>query len=205
MDYRDELDRAAKTHGYEERENEPKCENCIHQPMCCGKNCHFDPIWERDDLKKKYYHVNDFGERMSDKLYSRRDQVEEFADWDCEEGPFFQEKYNWMNEHPKKTFHVRMEIMVDVEARDDIEARKLACEQYRLQEDEVEADIVHEYRMPVEYCCCEEGHTYRHEYTRAKNKNEAKFKFMSEWIPDIEASPDFEYIEEYDDEEEEWL
>lgn len=72
-------------------------------------------------------------------------------------------------------------------------------------EDYDAVDVVHEYRMLVRYNCCEEGHTYGYEYGTAKDIKEAKFIFMSQWEPDVEASPCFDDIEVYDEEYGEWL
>ena len=207
MDYRDELDRMAHLHGYEEREDEPDCSECIHQPMCSGKNCHFDQKWYPEDLEKKYYHVNDFEERLSDELYSERDKAEQFTDWPHDlEGPFFIEKREWERNHPKKTYRTRVEIFIDVEARDEMEARELALKKRGVDPDNTSCECytLYEYRMPVEYLCCEEGRSYGYEYIRAKNSEEARFLLESNWIPDIESNPCFDDIEEYDPEADEW-
>ena len=207
MDYRDELDRAAHVHGYEEREDEPDCSECIHQPMCSGKNCHFDQKWYPEDLEKKYYHISDGEWRISDELYSKRDIAEQFTDWPSDlEGPFFIEKRKWERENPKKPYRVRVEIVVDVEARDNIDAEQTAIRKCGVNADDpsVEAFILRQYRMPVQYFCCEEGRTYGYEYNYANSAEEAKFKFQQHWIPDIESSPCFDDIEEYNEWEEEW-
>lgn len=106
-----------------------------------------------------------------------------------------------------RTFRVRLELIVDVDAVDGAEACAKAADQYHVDLDDhrVNANILHTYRMPVAYFCCEEGRSWGYEYEYAKNKAEAKFLFQDKWEPDIESSPDFDDIEEYDEEEEEWL
>lgn len=207
MDIRDELDRAAHIHGYEERDDDPPCSECVHQPMCSGQNCHFDRKWNPEDLEKKYYHVNDFDERLGDELYSMRDRAEQFTDWPHDlEGPYFTEKREWERNHPKKEFAVRVSTQIWVKARDALEARKLACKEQGVDEDDpcVDCNILYKYRMPVKYLCCEEGISWGYTYEMAKNGREARFKFMDSWIPDIESIPSFDDIEEYDPEGEEW-
>ena len=104
-----------------------------------------------------------------------------------------------------KNYRVRIIAERVFEAEDESDAVRKAVESGLSIEDYDDVDIVHEYRMPVRYNCCEEGYTYGYEYGTAKNIEEAKFKFMSEWEPDIEASPCFEDIEIYDEEYGEWL
>ena len=218
MEYRDELDRAAKLHGWEDRDDSPDCSLCVHQPMCSGKNCHFDWKWKPEDLEKKYYCVNDWEERLSDELYSMRDRAEKFADWPRDlDGPFFTEKDEWSRHHPKKYYTIRLSLSVNVRAQDVIDAKRLACEKFgvkNIDNEEIggdvdmermaDVDVLYQYRMPVRYNCCEEGHSYGYKYVRAKNRQEAKFLLQESWVPDIEADPDFDGIEEYDEEEKEW-
>ena len=218
MEYRDELDKAAKIHGYEERDDEPGCENCIHQPMCSGKNCHFDRKWFPDELEKKYYLMNDAEQRMGDDLYSMK-EISEMSWPYGVEGPIIKEKVKWEKEHPKRYHRVRLTLEVPVMARDEIDAKRIACDMYGVKDMDlfeptndtdmdtsryVTTDVLYQYRMPVEYLCCETGHEYGYEYEYASSMEEAKYLFRKNWIPDIEASPDFENIECYGDETKEW-
>ena len=215
MDYRDELDRNAHTHGYECPEFEPDCSKCIHQPMCSGENCHFDRKWEPEDFEKKFYRVNECEERLSSELFSRYDiWNEEIDPYNIEGGPFYQDAKTWKANHSHKEFTVRLTIDMRVSARDDIDASQKACDIFGVANIDLEdsdtvkrlaqVDILHQYRMPVEYLCCETGHEYGYEYTQAKNDAEAKFLFEDGWIPDVETNPGFDAIERYDDEEGEW-
>jgi len=213
-----ELDRAAKIHGYEERDNDPPCSECIHNAMCSGKNCHFDRKWEPEDLEKKYYHVNDWEDRLSSELYSMRDRAEQFADWpsDCE-GPYFTEQNEWRSMHPRRNYRVRLTIDVNVDARDNIEAHALACAKIGVGDKDLakysddvnmtrmaEVETLYQFRMPVRYNCCEEGYSWGYEYIHATCKEEAQYLFRRKWIPDIESDPDFDDIEMYDDAIDEW-
>ena len=103
-----------------------------------------------------------------------------------------------------KNYRVRIIIEKNIEAENEMQAESKADIE-RSVNDHYTVDVLHEYRMPVRYNCCEEGHTYGYTYTYAKNREEAKFKFVSEWEPDIEADPCFEDIEFYDEEYGEWL
>jgi len=63
-----------------------------------------------------------------------------------------------------------------------------------------------QYRIPVCYLCCEEGRTCGYKYTRANSLQEAKSDFRDYFSEDdIEEWPDYDGIEVYDDETEEWL
>lgn len=63
-----------------------------------------------------------------------------------------------------------------------------------------------QYRIPVCYLCCEEGRTWRYKYTRANSLQEAKSDFRDYFSEDdIEEWPDYDGIEVYDEETEEWL
>ena len=107
----------------------------------------------------------------------------------------------------KKFYRVRLEVLVDVDGVDEAEVCAKAADMYHVDLDDVkvEANVIHSYRMPVQYFCCEEGRTWGYEYEYAKSMEEAKFLFQSKWEPDIESSPDFSDIEVYDEETEEWL
>ena len=210
-----ELDRAAKIHGYEERDNDPPCSECIHNAMCSGKNCHFDRKWEPEDLEKKYYHVNDLEDRLSDELYSKRDMAE--MEWPYGvEGPYFTEKNEWRHTHPKRDFRVRLTIEVNVEARDGIEARQIACDRIGVKDKAnydldgsidrsrmADVDIVHQYRIPVKYIEEDGDYHWDHDYVFAKNRSEAEFLFRDHWDK-MDAIQDIEDIEEYDEYGEEW-
>lgn len=101
-------------------------------------------------------------------------------------------------------YRVRLTIEQNIPANSKEDAIDAIRKKYGVGDD-CEADVLTEYRMPVRYNCCEEGYTYGYEYKSAKNLDEARFKFRSEWIPDIEADPCFEDIEFYDEEYGEWL
>ena len=207
-----ELDRAAQVHGYEPRESEPPCEKCIHQPMCDGVHCHFDRKWEPGDLKKKYYIVNDADERVNDELFSMRDLSEK----DLGEYLTSESDDEWRRSHPSREYKVRLTIEMRVNARDRLEAKKSACMGLGLYDADTtelgpyvlnrlaDVDIIQEYRMPVQYNCCESGREYGYKYTWAKSPREAKFKFMDEWVDDIESSPCFDDIEVYEESDREW-
>ena len=68
-----------------------------------------------------------------------------------------------------------------------------------------DVDILRQYRMPVQYNCCDTGREYGYKYTYAKSAREAKFLFQSEWVDDIESSPCFDDIESYDECDNEWF
>lgn len=207
MDIREELDKIAHTHGYELRDDDPPCSDCIHQPMCSGRNCHFDRKWWPEELEKKYYRVNEFDRRMDDELFSLRDIAEFTDNWEYDKDDLhWAEVHDWNRAHPYKEHRTRLSIIVDVDARDEMEARKKACKEYCVDEDDpfVECDVLYKYRMPVKYLCCEEGISWRYEYTYAKNAMDAKYRFVSEWVPDIESCPSFDDIEKYDPETGDW-
>ena len=63
-----------------------------------------------------------------------------------------------------------------------------------------------QYRIPVCYLCCEEGRTWGYKYTRANSLQEAKSDFRDYFSEDdIEEWPDYDGIEVYDEETEEWF
>ena len=63
-----------------------------------------------------------------------------------------------------------------------------------------------QYCIPVCYLCCEEGRSWGYKYTTAKNRSEAVADFRQYFsADDIEEWPDFDGIEVYDEESEEWL
>ena len=63
-----------------------------------------------------------------------------------------------------------------------------------------------QYRIPVCYLCCEEGKCWGWKYTTAIDRDEAVEKFRDYFSDgDIESWPDFDGIEIYDEETEEWL
>lgn len=191
------------------------CKNCIHNPMCSGKNCHFDRKWEPEDLEKKYYHVNDWEDRLSDELYSKRDMAE--MEWPYGvEGPYFTEKNEWRRNHPKRDFRVRLTIEVNVEARDGIEARQIACDRIGVKDKAdydldgsidrsrmADVDIVHQYRMPVKYIEDDGENRWGYDYTFARYKDEAELRFREKW-DHLDAIQDYEDIEEFDEYGEEW-
>lgn len=210
-----ELDAAAHVHGYEEREDSADCSQCIHEPMCSGEHCHFDRKWEPEDLEKKYYHVNDWEDRLSDELYSMKDRAEMEWPAGCE-GPWFTEQNEWRHNHPKRNFRVRMTIEVNVEARDKIDACKMACDQYGLKDRDLypldgsldqsrmaDVDVVHQYRMPVKYIEDDGENRWGYDYTFARYKDEAELRFREKW-DHLDAVQDYEDIEEYDEYGEEW-
>jgi len=172
-----------------------KCAICIHENVCSRKTCEFVRDWKPDELEKRFYIVDKNNNRLDDELYSIRDREEEF-----DGNVSFIEKSEWEKRDTKK-FRVRISITTPVNARDEMEARSLAC---RDSSPQVECDILHKYRMPVQYLCCEEGRTWGFEYTEAANPLEAKYHFMNNWIPDVESSPCFDDLEEYDPQEHEW-
>lgn len=215
MGYRDELDKMAHEHGYEEQEAEGDCQFCIHRPMCSGENCHFDRKWEPEDLEKRYYHVNDWEDRLSDELYSKRD-IAEMPCLEYVEGSGFITHQTWRSTHPKRNFRVRMTIEVNVDARDEIEARKLACDQYGLKDRDLyprdgsldqsrmaDVDVVHQYRMPVKYIEDDGENRWGYDYTFARYKDEAELRFREKW-DHLDAIQDYEDIEEFDEYGEEW-
>ena len=164
MDYRDELSKNALTNGYERRDDsELNCEYCIHQQMCSGENCHFDRKWYPEELEKKYYHVNEDGDRLDDELYSIRDFAEMILPYGMD-FPLYKEKRKWNQEHPKQDYRVRITLEVPVKARDAMEAKSMACAKYGfLDIDRTElnndtdmsrvvfTDTLYKYRMPVRY------------------------------------------------------
>ena len=101
-------------------------------------------------------------------------------------------------------YRVRIIIEKEIEAENEMQAKSKSDIVWSVN-DHYAVDVLHAYRMPVRYNCCEEGHTYGYTYTYAKDNEEAKFLFMHGWVPDIEADPCFEDIEVYDEEHEEWL
>jgi len=104
-----------------------------------------------------------------------------------------------------KDYRVRIVIERNILGENEDDAKATARRIYEVDDDDCETDILREYRMPIRYNCCEEGHTYGYTYTFTKNINEAKFKFQDEWVEDIEASPCYDDIEIYDEESGEWL
>ena len=207
MDYRDELDRMAKMHGYEERDDDPPCSECIHNPMCSGKNCQFERKYWPEELIPRYYHVNDFEDRIDVKLLNEKDMDEIRAEWPSDvEGPFFMLRHDWEKNHKPREYRVRVTREVVVEARDGMDAERKACTELCLdpEHESIELDILNQYRMPVEYFCCEEGRTYGYDYTFAANPREAQYSLLEHYCPDIESSPCPNDIEEYDPENNEW-
>lgn len=208
MDYRDELDRMAHIHGYEDREDEPSCSECIHNKMCSGNNCNFERAYSTNDLIPRFYHVNDFESRLDDRLLNEKDKDEIAKEWPRDlDGPYFATKSEWEKHHPIREWRVRISVEVAVDARDEMDARTKACQQLYLDpnDERLEVSDLSQYRMPVEYRCCEEGRTYGYEYTYAANPREAQYKLMEKYCGDIESSPCPNDIEMYDEEGEEWF
>ena len=197
MDYRDELDRMAHLHGYEEREDDPPCSECIHFEMCSGKNCKFERRYTEDDLIPRYYHVNDWESRLDSKLLNEKDMDDIAKEWPSGlEGPFFTRKSEWEKSHPARTYRIRVTQEIEVEARDELEAYDLVHAEFPASK-HIETDVLYDYRMRVDYENGESGFKYAY----AANPREAQYKLLEQSIGEKPYPND---IETKDEEAGEW-